>query len=84
MKSNKEMFDELLLNYRRQKKDHEQKNKLYIDVQYAWIEELEANGETEKALSLGKELDKVSADLNISRMDYDILAHQVLNYYELL
>lgn len=78
------MFDELLSNYRRQKKDYEQKNKLYIDVQHAWIEEFEANGETEKALYLGKEFDKVSAEMNISRMDYDILAHQVLKYYELL
>lgn len=85
MKSNKQMFEELLDSYKNQKADIEQKEKTYSEIFNLWDREVEMNGDwTEKAEELGKLYDKAVDDLEESRASYNNLAHDVLKYYLLV
>lgn len=85
MKNNKGYFDELLDKYNKQKSDYELKQKACHEAHSAWWQEVEANGDwTEKADALGVVYDKTSSDLENSRIEYDVLAHEVLKAYMLL
>jgi len=82
MRTNKEIFLEVIEDYKKQKYDYEEKLKVYEEAHDAWSKKLETNGDwMEDADSFGKKLDKVTSDLDKSRKEYNALAHQALRFY---
>jgi len=74
----------LLQQYKKQKDDYEQKEKKHHDAYNDWWQEVETNGDwTEKADVLGLEYDKATSELDISRVEYNFLAHEALKVYML-